>query len=238
MNDPTPAQRDQVEKEDDHDKNSAYPMSLIRIAAIVFFMLGALLIFVPVSTNMISHVEALNSAQTLELFLGVGFLVLGSALVVWQNQQEYYLRHKDAVLMNTDDLSLAVEQLARNFELSRSQTNFAFFLTAFFMGMGLAVFMAGAFRSVLGFSDTTKTLTTIVGIFSEFLSGSALLLYRSNFNRLNETSVRLYDTWKIFAAYKLTQDLGEGDRGAATLALISVLAGVAIEKPPVAVESG
>lgn len=132
-------------------------------------------------------------------------------------------------LTNPDDLGMAVEELAQNYELSRTQTNSAFILSAIFMGAGLIVILFGSISVLIGKTGNSNTLSIVAGVISEFISGGALALYRSNFNRLNDTSSRLYDTWKIFAAYKLTTNLSDSGREAATLSLISALAGVALK---------
>ncbi len=125
----------------------------------------------------------------------------------------------------TTDLGLAVEQLSRNYEWVRSQTIYAFFLSACFMALGLVVILLGSARSLLGWGEGTGNLTTIAGILSEFISATALVLYRSSYVRLNDISTRLHETWRILAAYRLAKDLPEADQKDAILPLITALAG-------------
>ena len=191
--------------------NNHGSQTYIRVS-LVFLVIGVMLLIIPlIFRSLIMLTE--QGELVLEIFAG---LLIASAIVfeVMRLRQESV--QKTSTITNPDDLGLAVEQLAQNYELSRAQTNSAFILSAVFMGAGLLVILLGAIRALLGEMDNTDTLTIVAGVISEFISAGALALYRSNFNRLNETSSRLYETWKIFAAYKLSKDLSEDDRGAAT----------------------
>jgi hypothetical protein len=101
----------------------------------------------------------------------------------------------------------------------------SFFLSASFMALGLFVILLGSARSLLGWGEGTSNLTTIAGILAEFISATALVLYRSSSVRLNDVSTRLHETWRILAAYRLTKDLPDTDQKDALLPLIAALAG-------------
>jgi TRADD-N domain-containing protein len=164
-----------------------------------------------------------GALQTVKLIIS-GLLVLGGMLVTYLG----VLRDGADVKpppSTTGDLGLAVEQLSRNYEWIRSQTVYAFFLSAAFMALGLFVILLGSARSILGLGEGTNNLTTIAGIFAEFISGTALVLYRSSSVRMNEVSMRLHETWRILAAYRLAKDLPETDQKDALLPLITALAG-------------
>jgi hypothetical protein len=70
------------------------------------------------------------------------------------------------------------------------------------MTIGLVVIAAGVFGGIFNFSDNLKFISTASGIIVEFISGTALLLYRVNYKRLNETSDKLLRTWIILTSFK------------------------------------
>ena len=208
------------------------PLQQTRIRLSYYFlMIGVMLLIFPIAFTSMN----INVSQAEIVLESFGGLLITSAIVIEIMRFRQESIQKTPQISNPDDLGLAVEQLAQNYELSRAQTNSAFLLSAIFMGAGLLVILLGAIRALLGVTDNTNTLTIVAGVISEFISAGALTLYRSNFLRLNETSSRLYETWKIFAAYKLSKDLPEKQRGIATLSLITALTGVEVK--PVAVES-
>jgi hypothetical protein len=92
------------------------------------------------------------------------------------------------------------------------------------MGLGLLVNLLGSARFVLGMQNEPFEQGTISGVIGEFISGSTLLLYRSNFKRLGKISSQLDSTWRILAAYKMACDLPESEQKDAILPIISVLA--------------
>jgi len=81
-----------------------------------------------------------------------------------------------------------------------------------FMIIGILIIIIGAIGSSIGLKDNNQyNLAYISGIIVEFISGTALILYRLNFKQINETSTKLYQTWKYLAAFKKTETLG-GDK--------------------------
>ncbi len=122
------------------------------------------------------------------------------------------------------DADYVVRQLSRNFEILRAQTNQGFLLSGIFMGIGLVLIIASLFAPTLGFTTQgVDSLGVLAGIVTEFISGSALLLYRLNFARLNETSDKLDEAWRVLAAYNLTKELPQEQKANATMQLITSL---------------
>jgi hypothetical protein len=201
------------------------PPSLL-ITALVFLITGLALLFFSVAFAA-SVSRTLGPLQIIPPV--VGGLLVAAAIVfeVMRFRRQGVMR--TPFISNPDDLGLAVEQLAQNYELSRAQTNSAFTLSAIFMGAGLLVILLGAIRILFGQTDNANTLSIVAGVISEAISGGALALYRSNFERLNETSSRLYETWKVLVAYKLSKDLPDLERGAAVLGLIRALTGAPVK---------
>jgi TRADD-N domain-containing protein len=177
-----------------------------------------------------SRIGSSGAVQTVMLSLSC-ILVLGGLVLTYIQVLRIGPVKTSAFPSSTEDLGLAVEQLSRNYEWARSQTMYAFFLSASFMGLGLVVILLGSARSVLGLAGENSSITSVAGIISEFISGTALVLYRSSSKRLNEISTRLHETWRILAAYRLARDLPEADRKEAMLPLIVALAGVKSDKP-------
>jgi hypothetical protein len=160
--------------------------------------------------------------RTVVLAGGVFLLVAGVLLMFRQmspstRSRESLSDHGGA------DADYVVRQLSRNYEILRAQTNQGFLLSGLFMGVGLLVIIASVFSKSLGISISNNSLGTIAGIITEFISGSALLLYRLNFKRLNETSDNLNAAWRVLAAFKLTRELPEGEKAKATMHLIDAL---------------
>lgn len=126
---------------------------------------------------------------------------------------------------NHDDATYLVQQLHRNFEILRAQTNQGFFLSSVFMAVGLVLIVLSLFAPSLGLrTEGINNLGVLAGVVTEFISGTALVLYRLNFSRLNQTSDRLDDAWRVLAAFKLTTELPDEKRAEATLQLVTALA--------------
>ncbi len=126
--------------------------------------------------------------------------------------------------MGNGDAEYVVRQLSRNYEILRTQTNQGFLLSTIFMAIGLLVIIISLLSPSLGLeTEGVENLGILAGIITEFISGSALFLYRLNFARLNETSDKLDVSWKVLAAYRLTTELPEEQKAVATMNLIAAL---------------
>ena len=124
---------------------------------------------------------------------------------------------------NSSQPEYTVAQLSKNYELLRRQTTQGFILSGVFMALGLLVILSGSAGNLFGFTSQGSNLTTVAGVIMEFISGTSLLIYRINFNRLNETTDKLDGAWRILTAHKLAQDLPEDRRADATLRLVDAL---------------
>ena len=69
------------------------------------------------------------------------------------------------------------------------------------MALGILVILAGSLGEMFGFTKTASNLTTVAGVVVEAVSGLGLYLFKETFKRLNVTSDRLHDMWKILAAF-------------------------------------
>jgi hypothetical protein len=161
--------------------------------------------------------------------IAVGIFLLAVGVYFMLRQLSYgaklsSLEYKPGSLQDADYI---VNQLSKNYELLRAQTNQGFLLSSVFMLVGLIVIIASLFAPSFGWStvnsEGVKGLGVVAGIITEFISGTAIFIYRDNFTRLNKTSDRLDESWRVLAAYKLTEELPEDKKSEATLNLITAL---------------
>jgi len=125
-----------------------------------------------------------------------------------------------------------VAQLSKNYELLRRQTTQGFILSGVFMALGLLVILSGSAGKLFGFASQGGNLATVAGLLMEFISGTSLLVYRINFNRLNETTDKLDGAWRILTAHRLAQSPPEERRAEATLRLVDALLKSPTSGPP------
>ena len=162
-------------------------------------------------------------------FIAVAIFLLATGVYFMLRQLSYNaklssLEYKPGSFQYADYI---VNQLSKNYELLRAQTNQGFLLSSVFMLVGLVIIIASLFAPSLGWStvnnEGVKGLGVIAGIVTEFISGTAIFIYRDNFARLNKTSDRLDESWRVLTAYKLTEELPEDKKSEATLNLITAL---------------
>lgn len=92
--------------------------------------------------------------------------------------------------------------------------------------MGLLVILFGAVQIFRGENVEVAAVTAIAGIISEFIAGLALIIYRSTFTKLDETSRRLEESWRILMSYRLAENLSDERREDAVTQLVYKLAGI------------
>ena len=175
-----------------------------------------------------------TAQQTLKLtepglldYLGAGIsLFLCFAGVILMFKQDKILRTDKDFELSVEDISSldhAVKQLGKNYEILRSQTVQGFYLAGSFMALGFIAIIISIFGASFGLNQDSNNLASIAGILMEFISGTALLIYRLNFKRLNETSDKLDESWRILSANRLAQELPDEKKADATLKLIDSL---------------
>ena len=154
----------------------------------------------------------------------LGIVVLAGIVITFQElRRSQILSETEPMPDSSSGLEHAVNQLNKNYEILRGQTTQGFVLSAVFMILGLLVILSGSIGELFGFVENGNILTSVAGIILEFISGTALAVYRSNFNRLNKTSDRLHQTWKILTAFREAEKLPEEEKTKATLKLIDAL---------------
>jgi len=154
------------------------------------------------------------------------FLIFsGVALMYRLIGQPVKLSAKTMEATETNDADYVVKQLSRNFEILPGQTTLGFILSGLFMSIGLMLIAFSLLAPSFGINAAgVEKLGIVAGIITEFISGTAMVLYRVNFTRLNEVSDKLDDAWRVLAAFKLTAELPEEQKALATLTLINSLA--------------
>lgn len=170
----------------------------------------------------------MNAPHIIDYFILLGsFAVVFAGVILIFRQFASYSKPGQAItsMEGREDESYVVQKLHKNFEVLRAQTNHGFMLSSVFMAIGLILIFGSIFSPSLGLkTEGITSLGIFSGLITEIISETALMLYKINFTRLNETSDRLDDAWRVLAAFKLTRELPEEKRAVATLQLISTLA--------------
>ena len=158
------------------------------------------------------------------LFAAGGIVTLAGVVLMFRQIGANYAVSNSGFEDGQEDATYVVRQLSRNFEVLRAQTNQGFMLSGIFMSIGLLVIVVSLFAPTFGFkTQGVDSFGVMAGVVTEFISATALLLYKLNFSRLNETSDRLDNAWRVLAAFKLTHELPEDKKAEATLQLITTL---------------
>ena len=121
------------------------------------------------------------------------------------------------------DFEHAVRQLSRNYDVLRRQATQGFVLAGTFMTLGILVILAGSVGEMFGFTKEGSDITTVAGVVVEVISGLGLYLFKQTSERLNITSDRLHDTWKILMAFSKAEALPEEKKSEVIAALITKL---------------
>ena len=74
------------------------------------------------------------------------------------------------------------------------------------------VILAGSVGDLFGFKKETSSLTTVSGIVVETISGIGMYLFNRTFDRLNVTSDRLHELWRLLTAFKKAEAIPESHR--------------------------
>lgn len=183
-----------------------------------------------IGCTLLYFISSRTSEQPSLIYYGfavlLGVIVLaGIVMTFYQLRRGEIQVQQEPLPESSDQLEHAVTQLSKNYELLRRQSTQGFLLAAVFMLLGLVVILSGSVGQMFGFTKTGSDLASVAGIISEFISGTALLVYRVNFKRLNETSDKLHQTWKMLTAYRLADRLPDEQKAEATMSIIKALLG-------------
>ena len=165
--------------------------------------------------------------QAIVIVIAVIFMLIG--IIITLTQFRTNLQNLEDVTntpTDRDDIEHAINQLRRNYDILRNQTIQGFAVSVIFMAIGLTVITIGSIGKVVGLDTSGINLVTIAGVITEFISGTALWIYRSNFRKLNETSDELNRTWKMLSALKKAEALPETNKARIMEDIIRNLAGL------------
>jgi hypothetical protein len=121
---------------------------------------------------------------------------------------------------NITDLGHAVTQLAKNYDILRRQATQGFVLAGVFAVLGVFVIVAGSVGDLFGFTAHTSNLATVAGVVIEVVSGLGFYLFNNTFKRLDATSDRLHETWRILTAFKEADALPDDKKAKVIVTLI------------------
>lgn len=177
-------------------------------------MLGFILVFFVGSTSIAYQSSASQPSPPVYVAIALGFFLVITGIVYLFRDlgKSTGLEDSDALLGPSSDLEHAVTQLGRNYEILRRQTMQGFILAGTFMAAGLLVILAGSLGELFGFTAQAGQLATIAGVVVEAISGLGLYLFRQTFQRLNVTSDRLHETWKVLTAFRYAEALPDDQK--------------------------
>ena len=79
--------------------------------------------------------------------------------------------------------------------------------------------------------------SVVVGGVVEVVSGLGFFLFKQTFERLNVTSDRLHETWRLLAAFKKAEALPEEKRSDVTIRLIELLVAASASTPALSTQA-
>ena len=159
------------------------------------------------------------------LFIGFGFLITfaGIVLIFKDLSKVSYSTSELGGEIDPSDIAHAVRQLGKNYDILRRQATQGFILAGTFMALGILVILVGALGEMFGFTQSTSNFTIVAGVIVEVISGLGLYMFKQTFQRLNSTSDKLYEMWKILAAFTKAATLPEKQQAEVKVNLINRL---------------
>lgn len=166
-----------------------------------------------------------GGAPTLLTYIAAGFgfiISISGVILLFKDLGRDSVSSMDLTI-GSSDIEQAVNQLGKNYDILRRQATQGFVLAGTFMALGILVILAGSVGEIFGFTKGASNLTTIAGVVVEVVSGLGLYLFKETFKRLNSTSDKLHDMWKILAAFKKAESLPEDKKSDVIVTLITKL---------------
>lgn len=187
---------------------------------VALVVLGVAMIFLPTKS-----IFSGMSGGFYVAVLALSFVITISGIIaVFLELQKKDLQTDDTSKELRTDLNQALNQLSKNYDILRKQTIHGFTIAGIFMALGFLVILVGITGQYLSLQPNMQIITTASGIVVEFISGTALYLYRLNFRRLNQTSDNLLKTWKLLTAFDKANSLSEEKKNETIVDLIKKLA--------------
>ena len=188
---------------------------------------GGVLVFLGFMTvYFLTGIRSTEGEPSILEYLGIGFgfmVTIAGIILFFRGLGESSSSLSDESYVGSSDIELAVAQLGKNYDILRKQATQGFILAGTFMALGILVILAGSIGEMFGFTKTAGNLTTIAGVVIEAVSGLGLYLFKETFKRLNATSDRLQEMWKLLAAFKKAEDLPDEMKSEVIIGLINRL---------------
>jgi hypothetical protein len=167
-----------------------------------------------------------GSEPTIVTYLAIGFsfvMALAGIVLLFRDLSRPGLAESEFDVNESSDIENAVRQLGKNYDILRRQATQGFVLAGTFMGLGILVILAGSLGEMFGFTKATSNLTIVAGVIVEAVSGLGLYLFKETFARLNSTSDRLHEMWRILAAFQKAETLPDEKKSDVVVSLINKL---------------
>jgi hypothetical protein len=191
-----------------------------RSPGIILIMFGFMTIYLVVGFRF-------ETEPTVVTYLTVGFgflLTFAGIAFLFRDLAGHQKADSELSLsIGSSDIEHAVNQMGKNYDVLRRQATQGFVLAGTFMALGILVILAGSLGEMFGFTKAASNLTTIAGVIVETISGLGLYLFKETSKRLNATSDRLHEMWKVLAAFKKAETLPEDKKTEVTITLINKL---------------
>jgi hypothetical protein len=211
--------------------DSDFSGSSIRVTSgapgMLLIILGCVLLFL-----LARYGEEIKIAGITNFVLGFAFVIAAAGIVFLFRTVTSGATQEATSVVGSSDVEEAVRQLGKNYDILRRQATQGFVLAGTFMTMGIVVILTGTLGDMFGFSKATSNLTTVAGVVVEVVSGLGLYLFKETFKQLNATSEKLYEMWKILAAFKKAEDVPNDRKAEVMISLINKMVDIApIAKP-------
>ncbi|HEV7333925.1 MAG TPA: hypothetical protein VGN63_23020 [Flavisolibacter sp.] len=186
-------------------------------AGLSLILIGLVIIY------LIRNSQIQNSTLDFILIISPTVLIVAGIIFVFIDLQRDAISPSKSEEELESDLNKAVSQLSKNYDILRKQTIYGFTISGIFMTIGLVVILIGITGEFFNLEGNIQIITTASGVVIEFISGTALLLYRINFKRLNDTSDKLLSTWKLLTAFEKVNEISPNKKDEVLIRLIDKL---------------
>jgi len=123
---------------------------------------------------------------------------------------------------SNSDINSTYFELNKNYNVLRKQTMIGFYIAIFTMIVGTGVLSYAIITSLVNNSNV-NTIAIISGILLEFISGTGLFIFKTNFSKLNFVSDELFRMWKIITAFQKADELNDELKDQTKISLIKSL---------------
>jgi cadmium resistance protein CadD (predicted permease) len=170
--------------------------------------------------------------------------VIGFFIIMWGSshilKQFFKTGRLSPLTGTTPDLQKIIEAnnetLNTNYDTLRNQTSISFVISNILFVLGFLIICASLFlvfpsaKSGTSNQEGVKELGVFAGIMTEFISGTAMVIYRDCLTNLNKVSERLEENQRFFLAYRFIKDLGL-DKDKNSEGILKLITAFAVRSP-------